>query len=219
MRIGAISDIHGNKPAFEAVFADMPDVDLLLCAGDVVGYNPWPRESVREIRRREIPTVQGNHDRAVASGASFRFNELARSGVEFARERLSDDDRQWLDALPTERTVAAGRVKIVHGHPADPDRYTMPADFSATMLGDEELLVLGHTHVQHHEIYDDGIIVNPGSVGQPRDGDPRAGYAIIDLENGSVEERRVAYDIEAVCREIEAVGLPATLGNRLRRGQ
>lgn len=219
MRIAAISDLHGNKPAFEAVMADIPDVDRVVCAGDVVGYNPWPHECVREIRRRDVPTVQGNHDRAVATEASFRFNELARAGVAFARERLSDEERAWLEGLPTETSVADGRVRVVHGHPDDPDRYTFPGDFTPAMLDGEELLVLGHTHVQHSECYDEGMIVNPGSVGQPRDRDPRAAYAIVDLEERTVEERRVDYDVEAVCRRIDAVGLPSTLGDRLRRGE
>lgn len=219
MRIGAISDIHGNKPAFEAVMADMPDVDRVICAGDVVGYNPWPSECIREVKRRDIPTVQGNHDRAVASETAFRFNELARAGVEFARDRLDGEEREWLGDLPIETTVADGRVRIVHGHPDDPDRYTFPGDFSPRMLDGEALLVLGHTHIQHHEVYDEGLVVNPGSVGQPRDRDPRAAYAIVDLEEETVEERRVDYDVEAVCRRIDAVGLPSTIGDRLRRGE
>ena len=219
VRIGAISDIHGNKPALQAVLADMPDVDHVVCAGDVVGYNPWPVDCLRTVKRQAIPTVQGNHDRAVGSEATFRFNELARAGVEFAKDRLSDDERMWLAELPTSRSIAGGRVRVVHGHPDDPDRYTYSADFSPRMLGDESLLILGHTHIQHHEQFDDGTIVNPGSVGQPRDGNPDAAYAVIDLDAGTVEERRVPYDIESVCRRIDAVGLPSELGKRLRRGE
>lgn len=199
--------------------ADMPDVDRVICAGDVVGYNPWPGECIREVRRRDIPTVQGNHDRAVASATNFRFNELARAGVEYARDNLDETAIAWLDGLPTSTSVADGRISIVHGHPDDPDRYTYPAQFSPRMLGEAEILVLGHTHVQHAERYAEGIVLNPGSVGQPRDGDPRAAYAVLDLDGMTVDERRVTYDIDAVCDKIAAEGLPPGLGSRLRRGE
>ncbi|MFC4450529.1 metallophosphoesterase family protein [Halorussus aquaticus] len=219
MRIGVLSDVHSNRVAFESVLDDMPDVDGLVCAGDVVGYNPWPAECVEMVREREIPTVMGNHDRAVASGTAFRFNQMAKAGVEHARERLSENQRDWLADLPDERHEFDGRVKIVHGHPDDPDHYTMPEEFSADLLDGEDVLVMGHTHVQYAEEYADGVVMNPGSVGQPRDGDPRAAYAVLDLDDLSVEQRRVEYDIEAVRREVEAVGLPSKIGARLERGQ
>ena len=219
MRIGAIADIHGNQPALEAVLADMPAVDMLVCAGDVVGYNPWPAECVDLLRDRDVPTVMGNHDRAVAKGTAFQFNELARAGVEFSQERLTDEQITWLQALPTNQMVCDGAVKIVHGHPADPDRYTYPGEFSEGLLEDESVLILGHTHVQHIETFEQGIVCNPGSVGQPRDGDPRAGYAVIDLIDGAAEAHRVAYDIETVVAKIDEVGLPERLGLRLQDGR
>lgn len=219
MRLGVISDVHANRPALEAVFADMPSVDAVVCAGDVVGYNPWPLDCVDAIRDRGIPTVQGNHDRAVASGDAAGFNGMARAGVDHARKLLGSGAIGWLGALPTERTVAGGRVKIVHGHPDDPDRYTYPRDFAPGLLDDEELLILGHTHVQHHSVFDEGIVLNPGSVGQPRDGDPDAAYAVVDLDDRSVEERRVSYDVDAVVAAVEAADLPRRIGDRLRDGR
>ncbi|EMA55112.1 metallophosphoesterase family protein [Halococcus salifodinae] len=219
MQVGVVSDIHANRVALDAVFEDMPPVDGLVCAGDVVGYNPWPGDCVDRVREREIPTVMGNHDRAVASGTAFAFNGMARAGVEYAREALIDDQQDWLDSLPDERTVFDGQVKIVHGHPDDPDRYTYPDLFGAELLDDEDVLVLGHTHVQHHETYDAGIVMNPGSVGQPRDGDPRAAYAILDLDELTVEERRVGYEIERVERAVTESGLPEEIGTRLRKGR
>ncbi|MFC7213867.1 metallophosphoesterase family protein [Saliphagus sp. GCM10025334] len=219
MRIGLCSDVHGNLPALEAVLADLPDVDALVCAGDVVGYNPWPAECVERLRDLEVPTVMGNHDRAVARETTFRFNAMAAAGVELARERLTDDQREWLASLPDERLAFDGQVKIAHGHPADPDRYTYPRDFSPRLLEDESVLVLGHTHVQHVERYAEGIIVNPGSVGQPRDGDPRAAYAVLDLDALEVETRRVAYDVERVQQAVAEVGLPEKIGTRLARGE
>jgi putative phosphoesterase len=219
MQVGIISDIHGNRVALDAVFEDMPAVDALVCAGDIVGYNPWPGDCIEAVRERGILTVMGNHDRAVASGTAFRFNSMAGAGVEYAREVLEDGQIDWLESLPTERMEFDGRMKIVHGHPDDPDHYTYPDEFSPTMLDEEDVLVMGHTHVQHHETYDDGIVMNPGSIGQPRDGDPRAAYAILDLDTMTVEEHRVEYDIDAVERAVEEAGLPESIGSRLRKGR
>ncbi|WP_436346258.1 metallophosphoesterase family protein [Natronorubrum sp. FCH18a] len=222
MKVGLISDVHGNRVALEAVLEDMPPVDRLLCAGDVVGYNPWPAACVDELRERDVPTVMGNHDAAVVGDAPFRFNGMARAGVEHARAQLSDEQRAWLESLPDERLACDGRVKLVHGHPDDPDRYTRytyPREFSPRLLEDEDVLVLGHTHVQGVEQFAEGIVLNPGSVGQPRDGDPRAGYAVVDLEALTVETRRVEYDIEAVQEAVREAGLPDRIGTRLARGE
>jgi len=219
MRIAVVSDIHSNKVALDAVLDDLPPVDGIVCAGDVVGYNPWPAACLDAVRERTIPTVMGNHDRAVATGTAFRFNSMAGAGVEHAREQLDDDAVAWLRDLPDTRTAFDGRVKLVHGHPDDPDRYTYPEEFAPSMLGDEDVLVTGHTHVQGHEIFDEGTVVNPGSVGQPRDGDPRAAYALLDLDDGSVAERRVDYDIDAVAAAVRDAGLPERIGTRLYDGR
>ena len=219
MNIGVIADVHGNWVALDAVLDDMPPVDRLVCAGDVVGYNPWPGACVDAVREREIPTVMGNHDRAVATDTSFSFNSMAGAGVAYAREELDDDQLAWLAGLPDERTVFDERVKVVHGHPDDPDRYTYPDMFGAEMLGDEDVLVLGHTHVQHHESYDEGIVLNPGSVGQPRDGDSRAAYAVLDVDAMTVTEHRVEYDIESVEHAVSEAGLPDAIGSRLWKGR
>ncbi|WP_097009651.1 metallophosphoesterase family protein [Natronoarchaeum philippinense] len=234
MQVGLLSDIHGNRVALEAVLADMPAVDALACAGDVVGYNPWPGDCVDamidptplydavgrdDLPVDEVPTVMGNHDRAVANETTFRFNGMAAAGVEHAEEELDDEQLAWLAELPDERTEFDGRVKLVHGHPDDPDRYTYPEEFSPRMLGDEDVLVLGHTHVQHVERYGDGIVVNPGSVGQPRDRDPKAAYAVVDLDALTVETHRVEYDIDAVRAAVEDAGLPEKIGSRLKMGR
>lgn len=219
MLLALLSDLHGNRPALRAVLDDMPDVDAIACAGDVVGYNPWPGACVDALRERDVPTVMGNHDRAVVTDTGFGFNSMAGAGVAYARDNLTDAQLDWLAGLPTERTVFDGRVKLVHGHPADPDRYTYPAMFTASLLGDEAVLVLGHTHIQHHERYEAGVVVNPGSVGQPRDGDPNAAYALLDLDTLEIEERRVSYDVESVVTAVEDAGLPEEIGTRLRKGR
>ena len=236
MRVALISDIHANKVALEAVLRDMPDVDAVVCAGDVVGYNPWPVECVDAVRGDlesldvgaagvpdafvdGVPTVIGNHDRMVASDRNFRGNAMAAAGVSYARSQLDAARIEWLRALPTERRACDRRVKVVHGHPDDPDRYTYPREFGPHLLGDEDLLVLGHTHVQGYDRSDAGVVCNPGSVGQPRDGDPRAAYAVVDLDDLRVEERRVDYDVEAVQAAVEAANLPPRTGERLAKGR
>ncbi|WP_128476967.1 metallophosphoesterase family protein [Halorussus pelagicus] len=219
MQIGVLSDVHSNRVAFETVLDDMPEVDALVCAGDVVGYNPWPAECAEIVRERDISIIMGNHDRAVASDTAFPFNGMAQAGVEHARERLTDEQTEWLGDLPNERRLFDGRVKVVHGHPDDPDRYTMPSDFAADLLGDEDALIMGHTHVQHHQKYGEGVVMNPGSVGQPRDGDPRAAYAVLDLDDLSVTEHRVEYDVAAVQAAVEDAGLPSRIGERLEHGK
>lgn len=230
VRLGLLSDVHGNRIALEAVLDDMPPVDGLVCAGDVVGYNPWPVECVAAVRERAIPTVQGNHDRAVAAGVAPGFNSMARAGVDYAREALDDDALAWLGDLPERRTVADGRVAVVHGHPDDPDHYTRTREFAGGLIdraadrldvddGDLDALVLGHTHVQHHGVFPEGVVVNPGSVGQPRDGDPRAAYAVLDVDDRTVEERRVEYDTDAVASAVAKAGLPERIGSRLSEGR
>lgn len=219
MEIGVLSDIHGNRVALDAVLDDMPPVDALVCAGDVVGYNPFHAECVEAMCEREVPTVMGNHDRAVVGGSSFGFNSMAGAGVEHARETLSEEHVEWLAALPEQRCEFDGRVSLVHSHPRQRGHYTYPEEFGPHLLGEESVLVLGHTHVQHHERYDEGVVMNPGSVGQPRDGDPRAAYAVLDLDDLSVTEHRVEYDIECVEDAVERVGLPARIGNRLEEGR
>ena len=235
MKVGVISDIHGNLVALEAVLEDMPPVDRLVCAGDVVGYNPWHDECVAAVRGEgdtglsddaqavlpdgEVPTVMGNHDRAVAFDQAYGFNDMAAAAVDHARETCSEDQLEWLADLPEQRLVCEGRVKLVHGHPQDPDRYTYPEEYHADMLEDEDVLVMGHTHVQGHEIFDEGLVLNPGSVGQPRDSDPRAAYSLVDFDTHEIEAHRVEYDIDRVVDAVRETDLPLRIGTRLRSGQ
>ena len=221
MKIALLSDIHGNLPALEAVLNDLPTVDLVVCAGDVVGYNPWPGECVDRIRTIADVVVQGNHDEAVEKPSAFDANEMAREAIEFTAEKLSPDQKQWLHDLPESDTIADASFLVVHSHPKIRGKYVLPSEFPnlPRYLDDYQGLVLGHTHLQHSTEIDNKIIVNPGSVGQPRDSDSRAAYAVLDTVKQDVDCRRVEYPIDRVIERIEEVGLPKELGSRLREGR
>jgi putative phosphoesterase len=212
-RIGLVSDIHGNAVAFEAVLEDMPTVDAVVCAGDVVGYGPSPGRCIDLIRERSLPTVEGNHDRAVEQDQPYE------SGDQYASLTLSEDKLSWLANLPRERVLFDDRLKVVHDHPEEKNRYTIPAAFDPILLDTEAVLVLGHTHVQHAEVFADGIVVNPGSVGQPRDKDPDAAYAVVDLDEMTVDLHRVPYDIDEVQRRIGDTSIDTYNAKRLADGR
>jgi putative phosphoesterase len=221
MRVGLLSDVHANRVALEAVLKAMPPVERVVCAGDVIGYNPHPGECVSLVRERGWPTVQGNHDRVVRTPERYRHNEMARAGLAHARDHLSGEELDWLAGLPESRLLFDGRLRVVHSHPTETDRYVRPGAFPslAPHLGEEEVLVLGHTHLPGNERVEDTLVVNPGSVGQPRDRDPRAAFAVLDLEAGTVEHHRVEYDIDRVQDDIVAAGLPERTATRLERGE
>jgi len=128
MKVGLISDIHANLPALETVLDDMPTVDRIVCAGDVIGYNPWPAECVERVREVAAMTVRGNHDRTVETPEKYRANRMAEAGLEHAKESLSDDQRAWLDSLPRAETFTGDRYLLVHSHPAAEreDAYVYP---------------------------------------------------------------------------------------------
>ncbi len=221
MRVGLISDIHANLPALEAVLDDMPPVEQIICAGDIIGYNPWPRACLERVRSIATVTVQGNHDRTVETPHRYSANRMAKAGLEHAKQTLTDEQREWLEALPRESTFGNERYLLVHSHPETLGKYVYPHEFPdlRPYLEDYDGVVLGHTHVQHKATVDDRVAVNPGSVGQPRDGDPRAAYAVLETATNEVTLHRVEYDIERVYEEIVSVGLPKQTGERLFEGK
>ncbi|MEZ3164565.1 metallophosphoesterase family protein [Halorubrum sp. RMP-47] len=226
MKVGLISDIHANLPALETVLDDMPAVDRIYCAGDVVGYNPWPAECVERVREVAAATVRGNHDRTVESPERYRANRMAEAGLERAKESLSADQREWVGDLPRTETFAGDRHLLVHSHPAAEreDAYVYPGNFSNLDRHMEEYdgIVLGHTHVQGVRDVAGGFVCNPGSVGQPRDGDPRAGYAVLDTTadgTDAVETHRVEYDIDRVAEAVQEADLPELTAERLYEGE
>ena len=239
MRIAVLSDIHANLPALDAVLADAGRVDGIWHLGDVVGYGPDPDGVIARLRAVGAVGVRGNHDAAAAGGSEIDwFNPDARRAMEWTRTAISPDSLAWLKALPERRTVEP--CELVHGSVREPmwEYVTSPA-IARDSLGllHQPIGLHGHTHVPVAFVEDgadvthfgprDGAsmaldgrraLVNPGSVGQPRDGDPRASYMVLDPAAGAISWHRVAYDIEAVQSDMRGVGLPSFLVSRLSIG-
>jgi putative phosphoesterase len=223
VKIGLLSDIHANHPALEAVLDDCPSVDKIVCAGDIIGYNPWPAACIDRIRSVASVVVQGNHDRMIDTPQQYEHNKMAHAGLKYAEKELSSEQRAWLKRLPEQTDIADGAYRLVHSHP-DPDQldsYVTSEEFAELQpyLNEYDGLILGHTHIQYKTTIDGKLIVNPGSVGQPRDSDPTAAYAVLDTGRNTVALRRTAYDIDSVKNKITLDGLPAETGERLFRGQ
>lgn len=240
MRIAVLSDIHSNLVALDAVLAHAGPVDAVWHLGDVVGYGPDPDGVVARLIEVGAIGVRGNHDAAALGGPEIEwFNPEARAAAEWTRDTIDGTTRAWLSALP-ERHVA-DHLTLVHGSPRDPIReYVSTPDVAL-----ENLAVLetpyglnGHTHVPIAFCLapDDSMrivapgdggtlgldgqraLINPGSVGQPRDGDPDASYLVLDPETATVTWHRVPYDVAVVQAAIRAAGLPVRLADRLGYG-
>jgi diadenosine tetraphosphatase ApaH/serine/threonine PP2A family protein phosphatase len=242
-RITIFGDIHGNLAALEAVFADMDARGLtrdLYCLGDLVGYGTFPNEVIDLIRARTIPTLFGNYDEGVGNdsddcGCAYKTDvDRARGerSIAWTNGVTTPENKAFLRALPASIPVQLGdlRVLLVHGSPRKVNEYLFedrPDDyFERIMDGVEaDVLVCGHTHLPYHKILPSGRqIVNAGSVGKPKDRDPRAGYVVLTAEGRDlhVEFVRVPYDIERTARAIEATpeegGMPHAFAQMLRDG-
>jgi diadenosine tetraphosphatase ApaH/serine/threonine PP2A family protein phosphatase len=242
MRILVISDIHANNDAFEAVLADAGEVDETWCLGDIVGYGPDPNACIELLR--ELPNLtclMGNHD-AAATGQMLleSFNGDARRSLEWQERVLMSDNMDFLRSLPA-ALQTRGQASLAHGSPRDPiweyvlNTLTARLNFDAF---DTDWCFVGHSHIQCFFHLDEErnrinldvarpgvrielaprIILNPGSVGQPRDRDPRAAYAIYDDEASTWEPRRVVYDWTPVQQRIREAGLPEKHAIRLAEG-
>ena len=247
MRYAFLADIHANLPALEAVLADIDrrgDVDAVFHLGDLVGYGPWPNETVALVRERGIAGVAGNYDSTSAVGhphCGCRYDdprqaELSAVSYAWTRARLSEETRRHLAVLPFRLDLRPGgghvsgpRVLAFHAAPTVNTLYwteDRPAEFCrrmAALAGARagDVMVFGHTHVPWRREVDGVLLVNAGSVGRPKDGDWRAGYVIVDAAAGrpvAVEHVRVAYDVERVAEAILERGLPPEFAGQLRAG-
>ncbi|MGP8071087.1 MAG: metallophosphoesterase family protein [Candidatus Bathyarchaeia archaeon] len=229
MIIAVISDIHSNLTAFEAVIGKLPKHDALFCLGDIVGYGPQPNEVVaRLVELRPSVILMGNHDYAVVSGDVQGFSANAATAVEWTRQKLDRVSRDYLAALkPSTRIEREGcTFALFHGGPRDPlNEYVFPgisdsAGRSLVQAASARIVLLGHTHMPMLYSFKDSVLANPGSVGQPRDGDRRASFALLTLSQEDVkfEIQRVEYDVEPVADRILRSGLPSFLAERLYMG-
>jgi diadenosine tetraphosphatase ApaH/serine/threonine PP2A family protein phosphatase len=240
MRLAVFSDIHSNLEALEAVLADARarECTEFVCLGDVVGYNANPHECVERVREMDCPIVKGNHDEQASLVESSRdFNEMAEQAIEWTRDQLTNDDKEWLRGLRLQRQVRD--FTIVHATLDTPAQWgyvfnNLDAAASFTYQH-TAVCFFGHTHVPMAFIRDEGVqririeqlqinpikkyFINTGSVGQPRDGEWRAAYCIYHIDKNLVEQRRVKYDVATAQRKIEQAGLPHLLAERLAIGR
>lgn len=223
MKIGIISDVHSNVVALKKVLSGLKDVEMIIHAGDIVGYNPYPNEVVKIFREKNIFSILGNHDMAVITGDTSNFNPVGAEAVCWTRDVLSDENLSFLKSLKKREKIKIGKtnIAVIHGSPWDDDEYVYENNLSKSFLDEinAEVLVYGHTHVSCFKRFENGIIINPGSVGQPRDGNKKASFAVFDVDSKSVEIKRTGYDIKAVTQKIMEYKLPDILAYRLPLGE
>ncbi|PWJ42891.1 metallophosphoesterase family protein [Sediminitomix flava] len=243
MKIAFISDIHANLPALEAVLADIDQIqaDFIFCLGDLIGYNIWPNEVVEEIRKRRIPTIMGNHDEAQL----FPFtHEDKNSNRGITREMLNDENHAYCVQLPRQlffdfqTEEGNARIQLVHGSPkAINDYFTVDYPEEEALKFMEEanshIILCGHTHKPYHRIITASDqtfrhVINVGSVGKPKDGNPKACYALMELKSEmslsdknmiSIEFRRVAYDHEKAVQAVMDSPFPEAYAEALRNSK
>jgi len=240
MRYGIFGDVHANLEALEAVLDDMQSqrVTNLVCLGDVVGYGANPKECLQIVRQLQCPVVKGNHDEETCESRHLRdFNRSAAHAILWTRDQLSDEEKNYLRNL--RYTMPVDNFTIVHSSLDSPSAWgyifsEMDAAASFTYQT-TQICFFGHTHVPHIFMRDSGLrggfyskikiqprrkyMINAGGVGQPRDGDWRAAYAIYDTNEDTVTLRRVEYDIITAQKKIIDAGLPPRLAERLAVGR
>ena len=242
MRTAVIADIHSNMEALQAVLRDLEErggADEVWCLGDIVGYGPDPRECINILRQRHALCVAGNHDwAAIGKLDTSAFNPEAAAACQWTAEALKKEDIDYLASLPL--TLPVGKFTLVHGSPREPiweyvlSTQTAKANFGAF---DSKFCLIGHSHspllfeldsknsCRLHQLPEElslrtesRFIINGGSVGQPRDSDPRASYAIIDTERETLWHHRVEYDFKTTQEKILDADLPVRLATRLSVG-
>ena len=226
-RIAVVSDIHANLEALEAVLHEIRGLDI-VCLGDLVDYGASPNEVVGLVRSRGVRTIAGNHDWAAVKGDTRHFNPRAAMSSIWTQRHLTSQSLEYIRALPPDlRNPFEGPASyFTHGSPDDRLREYVDPRTHGDLFGHYlsklgvELIGLGHTHVPYVWQEDGKTVFNPGSVGQPRDGNPKASFALLSVEGNkaTVELRRVEYDVRKAASKILDAGLPAPHANRLFTG-
>lgn len=238
MRLAYLTDIHGNSIALQAVLAeiDAAHVDLIFCGGDLVGYGPFPNEVIALVRRRKIPLIMGNYDEGVGfdlpdCGCVYRDPteaDLGHQSLAWTQREVTPDNQAYLRELlgKVELAVGGKRLLLVHGSPRRINEYLFadrPEESLARLFTTEkaDLILCGHTHLPYVRRIGDLMLINAGSVGKPKDGDPRAGYALVEMAEGAIraEIRRVDYDVEQAAQAVLAAGLPSEFAAALRKAR
>ena len=255
MTIAFFSDVHGNLPALQAVLADLDRrrPDQVFCLGDLVGYAPWPNEVVSEVRRRGIPTLAGNYDQGIGlassdCGCAYKTDAekaLGAQSIAYTNQVVGADERAYLRHLPKQMRLefqdepCTLSLLMVHGSPRKINEYLFEDRPEASFLrvlaeANADIMLFGHTHKPYHRTFAYAHAgetryrhaLNIGSVGKPKDGDPRAAYLLLHLDQHTTltdpasvrsELVRVAYDVEQAARAVEASPLPNEYADMLRR--
>lgn len=253
MKIALFSDIHANLPALQAFFKDVEErkPDAVYCLGDLVGYNIWPNEVINEIRKRGIPTIAGNYDFGIGRmsndcGCAYKTDLEKANGsvsISFTNEIVKEDERRYLRTLPAHIKVEFQlnndklNLLLVHGSPRKINEYLFEDREEKSMLrimhdADADVMCFGHTHKPYHRILTEENLhyrhaINIGSVGKPKDGDPRGGYVMLHInENSSISDKhtvqtefiRFEYDVEKAAKAVEDSPLPNDYAESLRKG-
>jgi putative phosphoesterase len=231
MLIAILSDIHANLPALQVVLnhlREIGNVKYILCAGDIVGYGPWPNEVCDILSNmKNFVSVLGNHDHAVLTGDSHGMDVIAVEAIEWTRRVISEDNLDFLRDMREKEPLLIDDFEIflVHGSPRDPlNEYVTPHTKEETLKEfldstGADVLVMGHTHIPFIKEIGMKVVLNAGSVGQPRDKNPKACYVIMDTKKQEVDFHRISYDIDAVKEKMDEVLLPKELSKRLYFGK
>jgi len=256
MNIALFSDIHANLPALEAFFTDMESrkPDAVYCLGDLVGYNIWPNEVINEVRKRGIPTIAGNYDQGIGlmsdeCGCAYKTEterEMGKISISFTNSIVKTEERKYLSTLPAHIKIEFQlnehklTLLLVHGSPRKINEYLFEDREEKSLLrimeqAGADILCFGHTHKPYHRIVNAGTngqnhyrhAINIGSVGKPKDGNPKGGYvmlsideksSIVDKDSIAVQFIRFDYDVEKAAKAIENSPLPNEYADMLRRG-
>jgi putative phosphoesterase len=256
MKIALFSDIHANLPALEAFFQEVEtrNTDAIYCLGDLVGYNIWPNEVIDEIRKRGIPTITGNYDFGIGRssddcGCAYKSDEekeMGKVSIAYTNEVIKQEQRTYLRSLPAHIRLEFQlnddklNVLLVHGSPRKINEYLFEDREEKSLMrimeqADADVLCFGHTHKPYHRILNSGAdgndhfrhAINIGSVGKPKDHDPRGGYVLLTIDEHSsilnkdsisVEFVRFEYDVEKAAKAVEDSPLPNAYADMLRQG-
>lgn len=218
MKVAIISDLHGNAAAVKAVLQRIKDssVDQIYCLGDLVGYYPDPEEVINLVRENKMIAIVGNQDHALVNKIRTG-SQIADSILDWTRENVSQENLTFLTSLPKKLEANFGgfRVLLAHGSPWDylNERIYPDSSLDRFLTLPHEIIVMGHTHIPFVKVIKNKYIINPGSVGQSRDGDPRASFAFLEIINNDVKVKivRVSYDSTKIIRKIKAVRFPPIL--------